>query len=258
MLAPWALWVFKQTYTHRISMLRMKNDAISQITTKKCQGKGSSSIDAAASGGKGRVASLGSGRQRVYEVVLNGRPSPPWISHHSARDRSCVPKHDAGTSSVQSIKWWRPPQVLLWSTRICKRSNSTSKEVQILLASSCVIFALFKFYLLVCFLSFFEQMYGHVLAANSLESKVNKREKTSVFWPLLMKDKGTVRSLKKATRNDTCISRRWEAGLLGRNKNSIGQWRRSKFWVSYSRYSTCQRGGQITDFYKHQNMGQLQ
>ena len=37
-----------------------------------------------------------------------------------------------------------------------------------------------------------------------------------------MKDKGTIRSLKKATKNDTCISRRWEAGLLGRNKNSIG------------------------------------
>lgn len=67
--------IFKQMYTHRISVFRMKNAAISQITNKN-QGQVSSSAEAAASGSvKEVVARLENQRGRGwswYEVVLHG------------------------------------------------------------------------------------------------------------------------------------------------------------------------------------------
>lgn len=97
--------IFKQTYMHRISMLRMKNDALSKITNKY-QGKGSSDAEAPASGSKGsscqsrelKTASVGSSAEFPQET---GQPSLPRTTHRSARDTSCFSKPDAGTSCIQ-------------------------------------------------------------------------------------------------------------------------------------------------------------
>lgn len=140
--------MFKQMHMHRISVLRMKNDALSKITNKY-QGKGSSGAEASASGSKGsgcqsgqmKTESVGSSPEFPEET---GQPSLPRTSHGSARDTSCFSKPDTGTSCIQGLKWWKPPPVWPWPTGICTWANFSFKENQILLESSCVLVALFQ------------------------------------------------------------------------------------------------------------------
>lgn len=178
--------IFKQTYMHRISMLRMKNDALSKITNKY-QGKGSIGADASASGSKGsgcqsrelKMESAGSSPKFPEDT---GQPSLPRTSHHSARDRSdSFSKPIAGTSCIQAFKRWKPPPVWPWPTGICTQANLTFKEDRILLESWRVTAALFQI-LRACLLSFFEQqIHGPVLLLNSLKSKVNEGRRKPVF-----------------------------------------------------------------------------
>lgn len=144
--------IFKQTYMHRISMLRMKYDAPSKITNKY-QGKGSR----LASGSKGsgcqsrklKMESAGSSPKFPEDT---GQPSLPRTSHRSARDTSSFSKPIAGTSCIQGFKRWKPPPVWPWPTGICTQANFTFKD-RILLESWRVTAALFQICVLVYLVS---------------------------------------------------------------------------------------------------------
>lgn len=132
--------IFKPMYMHRISMLRTKNDALSKITNKY-QGKGSSGVEASASGSKGsgcqsrelKTESVGSSPEFPEET---GQPSLPCTSHCSARDTSCFSKPIEGPAVFRVSSDENPHQFgpdLLVSAHLQTKPNSFG----ILMCDSC-------------------------------------------------------------------------------------------------------------------------